>query len=135
MTVASRRQEASLYGAVLFIGIPYALLRTIYADLVLLFWLVAWVVVQLPFALDTRLLASPEHSARIAALYASYSAPLRPEQRWLIRSIKAVLGKHAGRLVFVLVVGTFLDWFYRSVRDSAIVTIQSYRARQVRRVT
>ena len=35
---------------------------------------------------------------------------------------------YLGRLIFVFVIGSFMDWLYRNILDSITVSLRSYRA-------
>lgn len=109
--------------ALLNLVVPYAMLRELYADHLIVFWFFAWVVVQWPGR-------EPVNCGRATALWAAYDSPTRPEARSIIRSIKTGFGRTLGRILFVLIIGRFIDYFYSNVLATARVTYQSYQARR-----
>ena len=109
--------------ALLNLVVPYAMLRELYADHLIVFWFFAWVVVQWPGR-------EPVNCGRATALWTAYDSPTRPEARSIIRSIKTGFGRTLGRILFVLIIGRFIDYFYSNVLATVRVTYQSYQARR-----
>ena len=122
---AMRNADASLIACAKFIVVPYLMLRNVYSDFQIVFWFLSWLTVQLPNR-------EPMSCGRVAGHFAAYEASVRPEMQWIIRNIKRSCGRILGRLIFIFVMGRFMDWLYRNVLDSVLLSVQSYRARSSR---